>query len=377
VTRVNSLRIIVGIQITKYNLSMALVSENTHGAHIGVTPAFLQEFEIVESNPNFDVFDSNDGSRRFIAVKASRIADDEDVSVGRFGIDFNRAKPEFDEAIVYRASLNQGSMWMSNIAFAAFNEEEYQKKAYVWESFYSYIFDAIPKTVWVAPHSGSVAKSPDNSLLDPHVMTDTGTAEVAALCAFNDKIVAAKRIMIAVHATGFLGAVLNLGDLGVADANKMEMVTKAVESKYHEKVQILADEFIEDFRSKTLVYIENIQDQHKTLDPEQLDGLSADDAFAIRLYERGLRFYGQQIRRHNVDEFRQALTNLVQVDVPVISTNYLYTGRNVGMLLGLQEKKAQGLLDSAIQIECARVYSARDPKLVSEIVLDIRKAFFN
>jgi hypothetical protein len=41
---------------------MKLVAENTYGAYIGATPAFLQEFKIIESNPNFDVFDSNVGN---------------------------------------------------------------------------------------------------------------------------------------------------------------------------------------------------------------------------------------------------------------------------------------------------------------------------
>jgi hypothetical protein len=356
---------------------MDLVQESISGAYIGVTPAFLQEFKIIESNPNFDVFDSNDGSRRFIAVTTSRIADDEDISAGRFGIDFNRAKPEFDEAIAYGASLNQGSMWMSNIAFAAFNEEEYQRKASAWESFYSYIFDSTPQTVWVAPHSGSVAKCSDSQLLDPHVMTDTGTAGVAAFCAFNDSSMVTERLMIAVHSTGFLGAVLNLGDFGIADGKKMEMLTEVIESKYRDSVQIFAGELVEDFRNKTLAYIENIRNQHNTLDPKQLYDLSADDSFTMRLYEMGLRLYGQEIREYSIDEFRQALINLERVDVPVMSTNYLFTGRNVGALLGLQEKKEQDLLDSAVQIECARVYAAKDPELVSKIILDVRNGLFS
>ena len=45
-------------------------------------------------------------------------------------------------------------------------------------------------------------------------------------------------------------------------------------------------------------------------------------------------------------------------------------------MLGLQKKIDQGLLDSAVLIECARVYIARDPELVSDIVLDVRNELF-
>ena len=47
---------------------MKLVYEDEHGAYLGVTPEFLRGFKTIESNPHFEVFDSFDGRRRFIAV---------------------------------------------------------------------------------------------------------------------------------------------------------------------------------------------------------------------------------------------------------------------------------------------------------------------
>ena len=140
---------------------MKLVYEDEHGAYLGVTPEFLRGFKTIESNPHFEVFDSFDGRRRFIAVKCSRIPDDENAAEGRFGIDFNRAKPTLQEAIEYADGLPNSYLWQDNIAFAAAGVSEYEKKSSVWDSFYSHIWGTVPQTVWVAPHSGNT----DNHLM--------------------------------------------------------------------------------------------------------------------------------------------------------------------------------------------------------------------
>ena len=154
-----------------------------------------------------------------------------------------------------------------------------------------------------------------------------------------------------------LGAVLNLGDFGVANEEKMDTIAKKIELKYHDRAQILADEFKQDFCSKTINIIENINNKTRTLNPEKLDDISYDDAFTVRLYEKGLRLYGQEIKEFTIMEFKQALQNLNKIDVPVISNNYLHTGRNVGKILKLSEKIGLGLLHSTLLIECSRVYS--------------------
>ena len=132
---------------------MKLVNEDEHGAYLGVSAEFLREFITKESNPNFEVFDSQDNQRRFIAVKSSRVPDDEDLAAGRYGIDFHRAKPTLKEAIQYRAELPhalESRKWLTNIAFAATNKEEYDRKSSVWENFYSYIWGSTPQTIWVS-----------------------------------------------------------------------------------------------------------------------------------------------------------------------------------------------------------------------------------
>ena len=64
---------------------MNLVNESEHGAYLGVTAEFLKQFESKESNPNFEVYDSLDGNNRFIAVKSSRLPDDQDLAEGDMG----------------------------------------------------------------------------------------------------------------------------------------------------------------------------------------------------------------------------------------------------------------------------------------------------
>jgi hypothetical protein len=356
---------------------MKLVHEDKHGAYLGVNEEFLREFVPKESNPNFEVFDSRDNNRRFIAAKSSRLPDDQDLVAGRYGIDFNRAKPDLKEAIQYGSELTDGFKWLSDFAFAALNKEEYERKSSTWEDFYSHIWGSIPQTVCVAPHSGRVNRVPDDTLLYPETMIDICTAGVAASCAFNDRKTALKRIMVSIHATGMLGAVLNLGDFGVANEEKMDTIAKKIELKYHDRAQTLADEFKQDFCSKTINIIGNIHSKTGTLDPEKLDNISYDDAFTVKLYEKGLRLYGQEIKEFTIVEFKQALQNLDKKEVPVISNNYLHTGRNVGKLLKLSDKIRQGLLHSALLIECSRIYIANDPELISNMILDVKNELFD
>ncbi len=355
---------------------MKLANEDEHGAYLGVKAEFLKEFVPKESNPNFEVFDSQDNHRRFIAVKSSRVPDDQDLTAGRFGIDFNRAKPTLQEALQYGVELPYGFKWLSNIAFSAQTKEEYERKSSAWDNFYSYIWGPTPQTIWVAPHSGSVNRAPDDILRFPKLMIDTFTGGAAALCAFKDRSKAAKRLMISIHGTGHLGAVLNLGDFGILNEEKMDAVARKMKLKYHKRTQILAEEFKQDFIEKTILILENIKNKRGTLNPDELDHISYDDSFTVRLYLKGLRLYRQEIKDFTFTEYKKAIQNLSKIEVLVISNNYFYTGRNVGKLLKLSEKIECGLLHSAIIIECSRLYLARDPELVSNIILDVKNELF-
>jgi len=361
----------------KYNAAVKPVREDQYGAYLGARPTVLRRFVTREANPNFEVYDSPDGHDRLIIGKCSRMPDDQDVSSGRYGIDFNRPKPELSQALQYAAELPLGYQWLNGVAFAAKTEQEYREKSRVWDRFYSYIWGTSSQTIWVAPHSGSVERAPDDVLRFPKLMIDSFTAGVAALCALKDRRVPSKRVMIAVHATGHLGGVLNLGDFGILDQGDLDAIALKMEAKHGERAQGLAEAFKQNFRETRMKILEDIQHKRGTVDPEELSRISYDDSVTVRLYVKGLRLYGQPVEKHTIHGFREAMNGLGKIRVPVITNNYIYAGRNVGRLLKLSEKIADGLLGSALVVECSRPYAAKDPEFVSEVLLDVKDELFS
>jgi len=359
---------------------MKLVDEDEHGAYLGVNAEFLKEFVPKESNPNFEVFDSQDNQRRFIAVKSSRLPDDQDLAKGRYGIDFHRAKPELKEALQYGNELPHAlanMKWLNNMAFAASTKGEYQRKSSVWEHFYSFIWGLTPKTIWVAPHSGNIARVPDDILPYPKLVMDAFTAGVAALCAFNDRNKASKRLMICIHSSSFILTVLELGGVGIVDEEKLAAVAKKMEMKYHERAQILADEHKQSFFLTATRWLEHINKKRGTLNPEELSHASTTDRRRVELIVKGLRLYGQEIREFTPEEFNESMHSLNKMEVHVIASNYLFPASHVGKVLRLSEKIGQGLLYSALNIECSKLYLAREPELITNIILDIKNDFFD
>ncbi len=356
---------------------MKPIREDQHGAYLGVRPVLLKRFVLRERNPNFEVYDSLDGNDRLIMVKSSRIPDDEDLAKGRYGIDFNRPKPELGQALQYAAELPVGYQWLNGVAFAAKTEEEYQKKSEVWDRFYSYIWGTTPQTVWVAPHSGSVNRIPDDVIRFPKLWIDSYTAGVAALCALKNSRAASQRLMIAVHNTGHLGGVLNLGDFGILNQEDLDAIASKMAARHGERAQALAEAFKRSFRERTREVLEYIQWKRGTLDPEELGRISYDDCVSVRYYVKGLRLYGQQVKEYTLAGFCEAMDGLAGIRVPVTTSNYLYPGRNVGRLLRLPEKIADGLMGSALVIECSRFYAARDPEFVSDVIVDVKDELFS
>ena len=359
---------------------MKLVDEDEHGAYLGVNAEFLKEFVPKKSNPNFEVFDSRDNHSRFIAVKSSRLPDDQDLLAGRYGIDFHRAKPELKEALQYGDELPyalESMKWLANTAFAALTEEEYDKKSSTWESFYSYIWGLTSKTIWVTPHSGKVARVPDDILPYPKLVMDSFTAGVAASCAFNNRNKVSKRLMISIHSSSFLGTILELGGFGIVDEEKLASVAKKIEMKYHERAQILADEHKQNFFLTATRWLEHINNKRGTLNPEELNHTSTTDRRRVEIIVKELKLYGQEIREFTLEEFKEAIKNLNKAEVQMISSNYLFPASHTGKLLDLSEKIGHGLLHSALQIECSKSYLAREPELITNMIFDIKSELFD
>ena len=252
---------------------MRLVDEDDYGAYRGVNAEFLKRFVFKEINPNFEVYDARDNQIRFIAVKCSRLPDDEDLAVGKFGIDFNRAKPTLQEALQFRVEFPhalESMKWLANTAFAATTREEYYRKLSVWDNFYSYIWGMKPKTIWVTPHSGSVNRAPDDIFAYPKTAGDAFTAGVAASCAFNDRNKVSKRLMISIHSSSFLGTIIELGGFGIIDKEILAAIAAKIEIKYHEKAQILADVHKQYFCLIATRWLEHIKNKKGTLNIKEL-----------------------------------------------------------------------------------------------------------
>jgi hypothetical protein len=358
---------------------MKLVYEDEHGAYSGVRAEFLKKFALKESNPNFEVYDSRDNQNRFIAVKSSRIPDDQDLKEGRYGIDFNRAKPTFQEALQYGTELPhalESMKWLANMAFAATTKEEYDRKSSVWESFYSYIWGSKAKTIWVTPHSGIVNRAPDDIFPYPKQQTDSFTSGVAASCAFNSRSKASKRVMMAIHSSTFLGTIFELGGFSIIDEEKLAAVATKVETKYHERAQSLADEHKQYFSLTATRWLEHMINKRGTLNPEELNHISTTDRLRVEIIAKELKLYGQEIREFTLEEFGKAIQSLSKTAVPVISSDYIYPARHAGKMLRITEKIEHSQLYSALNIECSKLYLAREPELMTNMILDIKNELF-
>ncbi len=235
-------------------------------------------------------------------------------------------------------------------------------------------------TIWVAPHSGSVNRAADEVIFFPKRWIDSFTAGVAARCALKDSRVPSKRVMIAVHATGHLGGVLNLGDFGLLSQHDLDAIAPKMEAKHGRQAQALAEAFKQEFCETTARTLEVIQRRRGTLDPEVLGAasrvVSYDDSVTVSYCAKGLALYGRPIKEFTLREFKRAMAELRGTPVPVVTNNYFYTGRKVGALLKLADKVSEGVLGSALSIECARFYCARDPGFVSDLILDVANELF-
>lgn len=370
-----------------------LVRENEYGAYLGVTPKLSSIFRCLEENPNFDVCDQ--GSVRLIVAKCSRIADDENPQAGRYGIDFHRAKPVFDgksgltyqkagktlpvNARSYAEELPdslKNTAFTGNIAFAAKTEGEYRRKAQAYEGFYHHIFTPEPRTIYVAPHSGNISREPDDVQPNPRFNIDSWTAGAAALCALKDEGKPGRN-MVSIHGNGYMGAIMDVGDFGILDSRRLRYAVDKVGRRYHQKVRPLSEELKWGLLDRCMKKIEHIQQTRGTLNPRELQFLSTVDKSSVDNITRCLRQYGQKIEDYTLDEFERAMSEFLKGDqVKGLAINQIFSGRKTGRLLRLHRMMESGLLDGAIQIECSEPYLEKEPELMADIIVDIRRELF-
>ena len=233
-----------------------------------------------------------------------------------------------------------------------------------------------PKTVWFTPHSGRVARVPDDILPYPEQVMDAFAAGVAASCAFNDRNKASKRFMISIHSSSFLGTILELGGFGILDDEKLAAVAKKIDKKYHERAQILADEHKNSFFHNAIRWLEHIENKSWTLNPQELNRTSTADRQRVVLILRELRLYGKEIKEFTLEKLREAMESLNKSEVPVISSNYIYPASNAGKNLRLSEKIAMAYCIQRSILNARKCIWPGSLNLMASIILDVKNELF-
>ena len=356
---------------------MDLIREDQNGAYLGVTPGFLKKFVLRESNTNFEVMDSRDGNNRFIAVKCPRLPDDNDLTVGLYGINFHRAKPDFATAKTYHDELSANRVShraLNSLSFAAATKEEYDSKSAVWERFYNYVWGKTPQNLWITPHSGNINRKPDNIFPFPKLEMDAYVAGVAARCAKGDTGPTLKRTMISIHSHNWYSAVVDLGDFGINDVKKLEAIAMTLEEKFSEKVQSAAEACRQNFATRIIPWFEFIQRARGTLNLKEIPKEDGIDWSVVYYAMTGLKLYQKEITSFKFKEFQDAINSLKGIPVRVASCNHLFSGQQVAKQLALSTQIQQGRMDAALQIECMKFYLKKMPELVTDIIIDIKRA---
>jgi hypothetical protein len=354
-----------------------LVFQNSHGAYVGPTPELLAEFICTEDTPNYDVFDGY--CVRLLLGKCSRLADDEDVAAGIYGIDFNRGLPSLKDAMAYASALPlaiKNRDFVGNFAFAAGTEEDYKRKLDVYSQFYSHIYGREPRLVYVVPHCGDVRRTADNLLPFPEHELDSWAAGIASLCARNHSGGVTRRIMVSIHSHYFPGPVIDVGDLGLLDTERLDDVVRKLENSYHDRLQTHRVKYAQDVADVLMALLAHIVQEYGTMEIDRLQQLSSQDRYRVQYVDKGLQLHGITVRDQTLDGFQDALSRLSLTEAIGVGNGCLYSGRYVSKQLGLEDKVSSGLLDGAVQIEISRPYAKAEPVLVSQIISELVSAYF-
>jgi len=354
-----------------------LVSQDSHGAYLGPTPELLAGFVYTERTPNYDLFDRD--RVRLLLGKCSRLADDEDVMGGLYGIDYNRAVPSLKNAMDYARTLPlalKNRDFVGNFAFAARTEEEYKRKLDTYLRFYSHVYGRQPSLVYVAPHCGEVRRPSDDLLPFPEQEVDSWTAGVAALCAQNNSGKVTRRIMVSIHSYYLPGAAIDVGDFGLMDTTQLDAILQKLENRYHNDLQTHWAKYAREIADRLMALLTHIVRKHGTLEVDKLQQLSSEDRFRVQYVVEGLQLYGIAFKDHSLEGFEDALSRLSLNEAIGIGRDCPFSGRYVSKLLGLEDKVNSGLLDGAVQIEISRPYARAEPLLVAQIVSELVDAYF-
>ena len=362
-----------------------MVKETDAGAYLGPSRLMRAVARRVADDPNFDVFDGP--GRRLLVGKCSRLPDDETPKAGRFGIDFHRALPPFQEASGFTCDWGQGPIpvnaytyahylpktlrfreFTANLAFAAREWNEYQAKRQVYEDFYRYLYQAPCPTVIAVPHAGEVRRPPDRYHPFPQSETDAFTARVAAHCLMRPPG-KGKRLLISLHSTDYFGAFLDLGDFGLPQNRLLPHLIERLNQRFHGDLAATLPAYRDYLVPYTLARLRWMEERWGTLGPEALKTISTASRFEILSLIRVLEKWLPPASRVTVPWLAQGFgAFFTSPPRQLITLNRVFSGRKTAGLLNLAANLGQAGFYTAVQVECSRFLACHQPELMAAIL---------
>jgi len=358
-----------------------LVNETNYGAYIGLNPYTESKLKIIQK-PNFDVIEF--GSVRVILSKASRYSGDDFGEI--FGINFYRKLPTFEEAINYWSKLPQAlalTDFTGNLAFAASDEADYNRKIAVYNAFYSFVFDndKEKKIIICAPHSGDIRYSPDNIKSNPQNDIDRWSARVTALCLDRlHNFTWKKKTVCFIHTSGdhfkSYPAVIDCGDMGTKISG-VNGVIELLNRFYKKELQSHISGYVANIQHRTLPLCQKVQKKYGTSDIEILKKKIEDFSLkktVERFFDYKLTF--EEFSQINPDELAKRLLkaellekeNLADAKSPSIIGNYVFSGKKIAGQIDINNKMKAGFVDQCMQFECSEYYLKEATELIAEII---------
>jgi len=367
-----------------------MVQENTAGAYLGAGPRLAALARQVVNSPNFDVFDAP--GRRVLLGKCSRLPDDEDPDAGRYGIDFHRALPPFQEDSGFTCDWGEGPIpvnaysyarylpktlkfreFTANLAFAARNLAEYQAKSRVYEDFYHHLYQNCCATVIAAPHSGEVRRAPDSYHPFPQTEIDAWTHRVAVRY-LDEAPAAGPRVLISLHSTDYFGAFLDLGDFGLPQNRGLAATVHRLNRRFAPDLLALLPSYREHLLPYTLARLRYMEKRWGTLEPEPLKTISTAVRFEVLSLMRVLEPWLPPASSVTLDWLTQGLEGFfASPPRKLVTLNHVFSGRKTAGLLQLEENLARAGFHTAAQVECSRFLARHHPELAAAMLSALEK----
>jgi hypothetical protein len=360
-----------------------MVQESTGGAYL--SPGSQLKAHLVMASPNFDVFDGP--GQRLLLGKCSRLPDDEDPGAGRYGIDFHRALPPFQEASGFTCDWGEGPIpvnaytyaqylpktlrfreFTANLAFAARDLTDYQAKFQVYRDFYRHLYQAPVATVIATPHSGEVRRAPDKYHPFPQSETDAWTSRVAVQC-LNGAPRDGQRLLISLHSTDYFGAFFDLGDFGLPQNHMLPGLTVRLNQRFSRDIAALLPEYRDYLVPYTLARLRWMKQRWGTLNPEALGTISTASRFEILRLIRVLEPWLKPVEPVTLGWLTRGFQAFfASPPRELITLNKVFSGRKTARLLNLEENLREHGFSTAVQVECSRFLARHHPGLAAALI---------